>query len=153
MAAEFALDYELEYGYSKTNAAPALEPQVEEESRQNLQKLKKHRPGKRELERVSYVKVAKAFALMALAIALAGVFCNSLVERDRSRENLKSSRTELAMYVDENIVLQNKLSKLVTAENIDKIATQKLGLVKIASSNETYLDSGKNNEVLFSQGQ
>ena len=90
---------------------------------------------------------------MSLAIALAGAFCNSLVARTESRAALQSAKKELAMYSDENVVLQNKLSKLVSAENIDKIATQKLGLVKIASVNETYLETEKENEVLFSQSK
>ena len=88
-----------------------------------------------------------------LAVALAGAFCNSLVARNESRAALQAAQKELAMYSDENIVLKDRLSKLVSAENIDRIATQKLGLVKIVAANETYLDSQKDNEVLFSQGK
>ncbi len=150
MASSYA--YDLEFDYSGS-AAPVLEPQEKPQPQHNLKKLKKHRPRKRELEKASHVKIAKIFVLMSLAIALAGAFCNSLVARNESRAALQSAQKEIAMYNDENIVLQDKLSKLVSAENIDKIATQKLGLVKIVAANETYLDSQKDNEVLFSQGK
>lgn len=153
MAAQFAYDYDYEFGFAGSNAAPVLEPERKPETRHNLRKLKKRRPQKRELERTSHIKVAKVFVVMSIAIALAGVFCNSLVARNESRASLQSAQKELAMYTDENIVLQNKLSKLVSAENIDKIATQKLGLVKIASVNETYFETEKDNEVLFSQSK
>lgn len=151
MAVSYA--YDNEFDYLNSNAAPVLEPQAQPEQQHNLEKLKKNRPRKRELERISNVKVAKIFVLMAFAVALAGVFCNSLVVRSESRKMLQTAQNELAMYSDENIVLKDKLSKLVSAENIDKIATQKLGLVKIVAANETYLDSQKDNEVLFSQGK
>ena len=151
MAASYA--YNNGFDYLNSNAAPVLEPQRQQEKQQNLKKLKKRRPQKRELERASHVKIAKIFVLMSLAVALAGVFCNSLVARNESRADLQSAQKQLAMYCDENVVLKDKLSKLVSAENIDKIATQKLGLVKIVAANETYLDSQKDNEVLFSQGR
>ena len=150
MASSYA--YDLEFDYSGSTA-PVLEPQEKPQPQHNLKKLKKRRPRKRELEKASHVKIAKIFVLMSLAVALAGAFCNSLVARNESRAALQSAQKEIAMYNDENIVLQDKLSKLVSAENIDKIATQKLGLVKIVAANETYLDSQKDNEVLFSQGK
>lgn len=153
MAAQYAYDFDYELDFTGSNAAPVLEPEQKAEKQHNLRKLKKRRPQKRELERTSHIKVAKIFVLMSVAIALAGAFCNSLVARNESRAELQSVQKELAMYTDENIVLQNKLSKLVSAENIDKIATQKLGLVKIASVNETYLETEKENEVLFSQSK
>ena len=146
-------DRKAHYETITVNGFPCLIVQEKPQPQHNLKKLKKHRPRKRELEKASHVKIAKIFVLMSLAVALAGAFCNSLVARNESRAALQSAQKEIAMYNDENIVLQDKLSKLVSAENIDKIATQKLGLVKIVAANETYLDSQKDNEVLFSQGK
>lgn len=153
MSTQYAFDFDFESDFSASNAAPILNPERKPEKEHNLRKLKKRRPQKKELERTSHIKVAKIFVLMSVAIALAGAFCNSLVARSESRASLQSVQKELAMYTDENVVLQNKLSKLVSTENIDKIATQKLGLVKIASMNETYLETEKENEVLFSQSK
>ena len=108
---------------------------------------------RRAQERKSNLKIAKVFVVMALAIALFGVFCNSFVVRTNSRQNLESARRTLADYSDANIVLEHKLSKLISADNIDKIATQRLGLVKVANGNESYLELEEGNQVLFSQSK
>ena len=42
---------------------------------------------------------------------------------------------------------------LISAENIDKIAVEQLGLVKITSGNEIYLDDTQDNRVIFSQNK
>lgn len=104
-------------------------------------------------ERSSNLKIAKLFVVMALAIALFGVFCNSFVARQSSRQELEAARRTLSDYTDANIVLEHKLSKLISADNIDKIATQKLGLVKVANGNESYLELDDGNRVIFSQSK
>ena len=108
---------------------------------------------RRAQERKSNLKIAKLFVVMALAIALFGVFCNSFVVRQTSRQNLESARKTLQDYSDANVVLENKLSKLISADNIDKIATQRLGLVKVANGNESFLDLDEGNQVLFNQSK
>ena len=102
-------------------------------------------------EHRSNLKIAKLFVVMALAIALFGVFCNSFVMRQTSRLDLESARKTLSDYSDANVVLRHKLSKLISADNIDKIATQRLGLVKVANGNESYLELDEGNQVVFSQ--
>ena len=59
----------------------------------------------------------------------------------------------LADYSDANVVLSHQLSKLISADNIDKIAAQRLGLVKVASGNESYLDLNEDNQVILSQSK
>lgn len=157
MSAQFAYDYDYLFEPIGSNVAPNLEPnrrpqeKPQEKTGPELRRLKKRRPSARERERASYVAVAKAFAWMAFVIALVGTFCNSLVECNVSRIELQNTQKELAMYKEETVVLRDKLSKLVSANNIDKIAVEKLGLVKVASSNEVYLDTGKENKVIVSQ--
>lgn len=156
MSAQFAYDY---YFEPIGSAAPVFEPErrrekaPEEQSGTELRRLKKRRPSASERERASYVSVAKAFVWMAFAIALVGTFCNSLVARNVSRIELQNAQKEFAMYQEETVVLKDKLAKLVSANNIDKIAVEKLGLVKVASANEVYLDTGKENKVIVSQNR
>lgn len=157
MSAQFAYDYRFEPIGS--TAAPVLEPNInpgkkpEARPGPELRRLKKRGPNARERERASLVFVAKGFVWMALAIALLGVFCNSYSARTVSRLELQNTQTKLSMYKEETVVLKDKLSKLVSANNIDKIAVEKLGLVKVASSNEVYLDTGKENKVIVSQSK
>ena len=108
---------------------------------------------RRRQDRRSNVKVAKLFVIMALAIALLGAFCNSFVVRQASRQELETMKKVLSDYTDANVVLEHKLSKLISADNIDKIATQKLGLVKIVSGNESYLELDEGNQVVVSQSK
>ncbi len=70
-----------------------------------------------------------------------------------SRQELDNMKKVLSDYIDANVVLEQKLSKLICADNIDKIATQKLGLVKLVDSGESYLDLEDGNKVLVSQSK
>ena len=148
MAAEYAFD--LNY-----NAVPVIEvpQQQQQESVPELRKVAKPKVDKRQLEKRANIKVAKIFVVMACSIALLGVFCNSLVTRDQSRKNLESAKTELSRHLDAQVVLENDLSKLISADNIDKIATRKLGLVKVTKGNEVYLDTASENKVIISQSK
>lgn len=148
MAAEYAFD--LNY-----NAVPIIEvPQQQQtESAPELRRVAKPRVNKRQLERRANIKVAKVFVVMACSIAMFGVFCNSMVTRDQSRKHLERAKTELSRHLDAQIVLENDLSKLISADNIDKIATQRLGLIKVAKGNEVYLNTDSGNKVIVSQGK
>lgn len=103
------------------------------------------------LERKANIKVAKLFIVMALAIALLGVFCNSFVARTNSRQELYNLQKTLTEYTEANKVLENQLAKLVSADNIDKIATQHLGLVKVTTGTGSFLDLNEENRVMISQ--
>jgi len=108
---------------------------------------------RRRAERRANVKVAKLFVVMAFAVALLGLFCNSFVARTHSRQELEDMKKVLSDYSDANVVLSHQLSKLVSADNIDKIATERLGLVKIANGNESFLELEEGNRVLLSQSK
>ena len=145
MAAEYAFD--LNY-----NAAPGIEePQQQQEPAFELKKVAKPKVNKKQLEKKANIKIAKIFVVMACSIALFGVFCNSMVTRDESRRNLESAKTELSRNIDAQKVLNSDLSKLAAADNIEKIATQRLGLVKVTKGNEVYLDNDSGNRVIVSQ--
>lgn len=149
-----------EYAYQfYQSAVPATQPVPSRQPEQRPRPYVVPKPPKprrapvdrRAQERKSNRKIAKLFVVMALAIALFGVFCNSFVARQTSRQNLESARKTLRDYSDANIVLENQLSKLISADKIDRIATQRLGLVKVASGNESFLELEGGNRVLFTQ--
>ena len=156
MATEFAYNYNYH-----TNAAPALNPVPQRKTQPAPRphvvpkppRPKRPPVDRKQQERASNVKLAKLFVIMALAIALAGTFCNSLVARNNSRRALENKRAELTLYTDASIVLDQKLSKLICADNIDRIATQKLGLVKLADSGDSYVDLESGNQVIVSQSK
>lgn len=151
-----------EYAYQLyQSAVPATRPAPSERPEQMPRPYVVPKPPKprrvpvdrREQERRSNLKIAKLFVIMALAIALFGVFCNSFVVRQTSRQDLDNAQKTLRDYSDANVVLQHKLSKLISADNIDKIATQRLGLVKVANGNESYLELDEGNQVILKQNK
>ena len=159
MAAEYAYDWNYQYGNHYGNAAPQRVPQ-EIPQRAPQQKPDLHRvPRKRQSlqqrkaqERQANLKAAKLFGFMAIAIVLFGIFCNSFVARSTSREKLSAATQKLEEQVKIGEVLDHELSNLVTAENIDQIAAS-LGLVKVQSGSETYLNLSGENRVRTSQGK
>ena len=46
-----------------------------------------------------------------------------------------------------------KLNNLVSAVNIDDIAVNRLGLVKVGAGNEIYLDTSDGNKVVYYQAE
>ena len=154
MAAEYA--YQLHgNAVPVTYPAPSRQPQTPPRPTVVPKPARPHSTPeeRRAQERRANIKVAKLFVVMALAIALLGVFCNSFVARTNSRQELEDMKKVLTDYTDANVVLEHQLSKLISADNIDRIATQKLGLVKVANGNESFLELDEGNKVLLSQSK
>ena len=148
MAAEFAFDF---------NTALPLEwpqEQVSEPKRELPQTQKKRQTiSKEELRknsRLNNITVAKIFIVMALAIFVIGICAHSYGMKDLSLINLETATEKLERQKDRNVVLTDKLNKLATEDNIDRIASQ-LGLVKISRGSTKYVDTNSENKVVFSR--
>ena len=150
MAAERAFELNLavqplQTPYTQPNEWPQVEPVPQ------LKRVPQPRVDRQKLERTANRKLRKAFAVAALAIILAGFFCNSLAMKTEQRHALDDANEKLAMQQNANIVLENRLARLVSAENIDKIAMQRLGLVKTTNADKDYMEISAENRVLVSQ--
>ena len=155
MAAEYAYDWNYQYGNAVPQRVPQEYPRRAPQQKPNLHRVPRKRQSlqqRKSQERQANLKAAKLFGFMALAIVLFGIFCNSFVARTTSRENLSAAMQKLNEQTEIGIVLDKELSNLVTAENIDKIASS-LGLVKVQSGSETYLNLSGENRVRTSQGK
>ena len=148
MAAEFAYDF---------NTALPLqwpEEQVTEPKKELPQRQKKRQPiSKEELRknsRLNNITIAKIFVVMALAICVIGICVRSFEMKDLSLLTLEASTTKLAMQKERNAVLTDKLNKLATEDNIDRVASQ-LGLVKISRGSIKYVDTNSENKVVYSK--
>ena len=148
-AAERAYDFNfaaepLQRPYAQPHEQP-------KEQTPQLRRVPRPRVDRRQLERASNRKVVKMFAMVACAIVLFGVFCNSFAMKTQQRHALDAANEKLALQQDANIVLENRLTRLVSAENIDKIAMQRLGLVKMTNADKDYVELTRENQVLVSQ--
>ena len=147
-----------EYAYALNQAAQPLQTPYRQPAQQpefpqkpQLKKVPRPHVDRRALERANNKKIAKVFAMVAFSIVLFGIFCNSFAAKTESRHTLDSINEKLSMQEDAHIVLENDLTKLVSAENIDKIAMQKLGLVKLTNADEDYVELESENRVIVSQ--
>jgi multidrug efflux pump subunit AcrA (membrane-fusion protein) len=70
-----------------------------------------------------------------------------------AKKNYEAAKTDYAFSQAKNRELKVQLNQLVSAENIDRIAVEQLGLVKVTSGNEIYLDTSDGNKVIFSQNK
>ncbi len=149
MAAEYAYDWNYQYGNAAPQRVPQEYPRRAPQQKPDLHRVPRKRQSiqqRRAQERQANLKAAKLFGFMALAIILFGIFCNSFVARSTSREALSAATQKLNEQTEIGVVLNKELSNLVTAENIDKIASS-LGLVKVQSGSETYLNLSGENRV------
>lgn len=150
MAAENAYKlYDVAY-----QAAPKLEPKPQKEENGGLKKAEKTQQEIRTFnEKVTNRKFIKIAAVVFSFLILYAVACHSFVVRDTAKKNYEAAKTDYAFSQAKNRELKVQLNQLVSAENIDRIAVEQLGLVKVTSGNEIYLDTSDGNKVIFSQNK
>lgn len=151
MAAENAYNY----GYAPAYA-PERKPEAQPERKKETQ-VKKVRKTEQEAriyeERIGNRKSVKVFALIAVAFLLFAGAGHSKAMRDEAKRDLEQIKEEYVYVEACNRELKVQLNKIINAENIDQIAVEKLGLVKVAPGNEIYLDGDAENKVIYSKGK
>jgi len=150
MAAERAYDY---YAYE---TAPQREP-VRKPDAEKKPELKRAKKTRQEVllyrEKMTNRKLVRVAAVVCSFLVLYAVVCNSFVAKDTARRNLEQVKEEYVFSQAKNRELKSELNKLISAENIDRIAVEELGLVKVTAGNEIYLDTVQDNKVIFSQNK
>ncbi|MBQ8503880.1 MAG: cell division protein FtsL [Clostridia bacterium] len=155
MAAENAYKYEYAYGFDPAYA-PERQPekQPEKEKRPDLKTVKKRKEDiDKQNERVGNRKFFKIFVVLCVFFGLFAVVCDSFAMRDEAKKDLDILKDKYVFVEAENRELKVQLNNLISAENIDRIAVEKLGLVKVAAGNEIYLDDDSENQVIYSKGK
>ena len=153
MAAENAYDYA--YGFEPAYA-PETSPvtQPEQEQKPELKKVKKRKIDiQRQNERATNVKLFKITANICSFLALYALVCSSFAARTEAKQALDAEKEKYIFCEAENRELKVQLNSIVSAENIDRIAVEKLGLVKVAAGDEIYLDTNSGNKVIYRQGK
>ena len=150
MAAERAYDY---YAYE---TAPEIVP-VRLPDTEKKPELKKAKKTQQEIliykEKIANRKLVKVAAVVFSFLVLYAVVCSSFIATDTARRNLEKAKEAYVFSQAENRELKGELNNLISAENIDRIAVEELGLVKVSAGNVVYLDTAKDNEVILSQNK
>ena len=151
MAAERAFDLNLA---AQPLQRPYVQPQERpQEPAPRLRRVPQPHVDRRKLERVNNKKLVKIFAMVSFAIVLFGIFCNSFAMKTQQRHALDAAKEKLTIQCDANVVLQSRLARIVSAENIDKIAMERLGLVKATNADKDYVEIEAENRVVVSQSR
>ena len=146
MAAERAYKYDMGY------AVPERKPQTEKqpEKRPELHKVKRD---KIEVlisnEKATNRKLAKVVAFLSVLLVMFAAVCNSYSVRDQEKAKLDAIQDKYVIAQSRNREMKVKLNNLVSAVNIDDIAVNRLGLVKVGAGNEIYLDTSDGNKVVY----
>ncbi len=136
-------------------AFPTAQPQPVKKVPQKPELKRVPRPhvDRRAVEKANNKKALRIFLFAACAIVLLGLCISSYAARTESRHQLDEINEQLQLQLDASVVYANQLEKLVSAQNIDRIAMRRLGLVKISGMDEDYMDIATENKVIVSQSK
>lgn len=149
MAAEFA--YKYDYG---SPAVKERQPQPKQAPERKPEFKKYNSPMAERLaqERAATQKLLKVAAFLSAVIVVFAFAVNSFYQKDAAKRELDKAQDFYMLCESENKELQAKLTALATAENIDRYAVEKLGLVKVTADKEVYLEAEMGNKTIFYQG-
>lgn len=143
MAAERAYDY--------VQTAPKTgAPQVESPQKQKveLKRVENEKAVQIERERAAAITAAKVAVSVCVCLVVLLFSLHSFVERQETKAELERISEEYTVVLTKNRELKAELNALVASVNIDKIAVEQLGLVKIMPEDEIYLSPSSDNKVI-----
>ncbi len=136
--------------------SPAERRKAEQEQKVELRKLTPQEKTKTQLKQekktviIRCVRTALAgTVLSALCFANIYGYCKCDIE-DRKYDNLTE---DYNMVQSDNTRLSMELNSMVSLEQIEKIAVEQLGLVKLSASDIEYVKIAKGNKVVVSSGE
>ena len=145
--AEYA--YKYDFGY-EANAAvqPKAQPQVQKqpELKVIVNPLAKEIAREKEVNKMAL----KLSALMASLLVIMSVFCYSFVLMSDAQHSLTDAENQLKIHQAQNEELKAELNAMVAGVDIERYAVEKLGLIKVSSENEVYINNETENKIIFS---
>ncbi len=136
--------------------SPAERRKAEQENKVELKKLTPLKKTKEELKQEKKTVIIRCFRTAIAATVLSALcfmniygYCKCDIE-DRKYKNLTE---DYEMVQSDNTRLSMELNSMVSLEQIEKIAVEKLGLVKLSASDIEYVKIAKGNKVVVSSGE
>lgn len=149
MAAEYA--YKYDYGLPAVRDNQAL-PKKELQRKPEFRKYNSPLAERLAEERAATRKLLKVAAFLSAVIVVFAFAVNSFYQRDAAKRSLTEAENNYMLCQSENKELHAKLTALASAENIDRYAVEKLGLVKVTADKEVYLEAETGNKTIYFQG-
>ncbi len=145
--AEYA--YKYDFGY---DANAAVQPKRKPEVQRQPELKVIVNPLAKEIAREKEVNIMalKLSALMLSLLVIMSVFCYSFVLMNDAQHSLSDMENQLKIHQAQNEELKAELNSLVAGVDIERYAVEKLGLIKVSSENEVYINGETENKTVFS---
>ena len=125
-------------------------PQIKEQKREKEQFRRVENPSSRNLSQIHEQKVLFKYvaAVCVFSFVMLCAVAYSFGVRTENNIKLQNMKETYEIEFARNKELSAELNALVVSADIDKIAVEELGLVKVTPENEFYLDSGRGNMLI-----
>ena len=136
--------------------SPAERRKTEEKKTVELRKLEPRQKTKDEIrqeKRAVAVRCVRAVIAGTVLSALCFLNIYGYCKCDIADRKYKSLTEDYEMVQSDNTRLSMELNSMVSLEQIEKIAVEKLGLVKISASDIEYVKISQGNKVIVSSGE
>ena len=136
--------------------SPAKKRQEQQVKKPDLKKVKPIQKTEEELreERIKVRKRCLRFAfciIIAASIGFLNIF--AYYQSDSVDRQINALTEKINMVEGENAEYSMKLSNMVSIEQIETVAVEKLGLVKVNQNDIEYVNLAAENKVLYSAGR
>lgn len=150
--------YEYDFSAFESSAARKLKIKEEQQERPRLVKLEaepeiKSPQQMRRESRTARIRCIRAAVVLTVLSALFMTYIYAFYQCDSIDRKINSLNTEYNMVCGQNTELEMKLSNMVSLEQIEKIAVEELGLVKLNSADIEFVRLSLDNKVLVTQGK
>ena len=160
-------DYDFDIEGFFNSYLPELKPEVQKPEKPNLRVVKPREKSQAELDAENAENSAnnekarrfnrRLFAVIGIPVAIITVFvmmniwAYSVISKyDRQ---IAAVQSECTVLMGQNSLAVIEQNNLISAEEIERVAVEKLGLVKADKNNITYVNTADNNRVLVSSGR
>ena len=142
-----------EYDFAAFSPAKKREAEPRTPELKKVAPLKKTREQIREEKRMVAVRCFRAIVAGVVLSTLGFMNIYGYCKCDIAARKYDALTEEYKMVQSDNTRLSMELNSMVSLDQIEKIAVEKLGLVKISSSDIEYVKISKGNKVLVSSGE
>ena len=136
--------------------APAKKEQVKEETKPKLKKVKPVKKSEQEIKeeaRESRVKFVKIFSVIMVIVIMSSINLFARIQSDSMDRQINKLNEKINMIEGENTEYAMKLSNMVSIDQIETVAVETLGLVKIKQNDIVYIKLAKENKVVYAAGK
>lgn len=125
-------------------------PQIKEKKREKEQLRRVENPSAGRLPQIHRQKALFKYvvAVCVFSLVMFGAVAYSFGERTEKNIQLQSMKEDYEIEYAKNKELNAELNALVVSADIDRIAVEELGLVKVTPENEFYLDADRGNMLI-----